>query len=88
MFFCSSPTVHTGMRFRSFREFVQFKEGLLLPDRPPARGLPRLNATPFTNDQRRKRTPKVIRPSKRLPSTIRKVADIVTLKPIPRLTFT
>lgn len=36
----------------TFREYVALREGLLLPDRPPSPGLPRINTTPFTNRRR------------------------------------
>jgi hypothetical protein len=36
----------------SFHEYVALREGLMLPDRPPVRGRPRLNTTPFTNKRR------------------------------------
>jgi hypothetical protein len=39
----------------SFRQFVALREGLLLPDKPPRPGLPRINTTPFQN-RRRTRT--------------------------------
>ncbi len=39
----------------SFRHFVALREGLLLPDKPPRPGLPRINTTPFQN-RRRTRT--------------------------------
>lgn len=40
----------------SFTEYMLVREGLL-PARPPAKGLPRINATPLTQAQRRKLAP-------------------------------
>jgi hypothetical protein len=34
--------------FLTFTEYVGLREGLLLPDKPPAPGLPRLNPFPAT----------------------------------------
>jgi hypothetical protein len=58
----------------TFREFVALREGLNLPDRPPAEGLPRINPSPATNAHRRRIKGD---PS---PPTARKVAEIVPQK--------
>jgi hypothetical protein len=56
----------------TFRQYVLMREGLLLPDRPPRAGLPRINTTPFQN-RRRTRTlgPRRVK-SARMP-TVQKV---------------
>jgi hypothetical protein len=41
----------------SFKAFVAMKEGLLLPDRPPAMGLSRINPFPTTNAHRKRMKP-------------------------------
>ncbi|MBY0513310.1 MAG: hypothetical protein K2P78_05295 [Gemmataceae bacterium] len=42
------------MSYRTFSEYVALREGLMTPDRPPAKGMSRVNALPITNDQRRR----------------------------------
>ena len=64
----------------TFREFVAMMEGLLAPDRPPATGLPRINAFPTTNAHRRR-----IKPDS-FPPTVRPVAEVVPPHLIPKLT--
>ena len=63
----------------TFREFVAMKEGLLAPDRPPAKGLPKINAFPITNSHRRRLKPNSV------PPTVRPVAEVVPPHLIPRL---
>jgi hypothetical protein len=63
----------------TFREFVAMQEGLLAPDRPPAKGLPRLNAFPTTNVHRRRLKPTSF------PPTVRPVAEVVLPHLIPKL---
>jgi hypothetical protein len=41
----------------SFKEFVAMKVGLLLPARPPAKGLSRINPFPTTNAHRKRMKP-------------------------------
>jgi hypothetical protein len=62
----------------TFREFVAMMEGLLAPDRPPAKGLPRINAFPTTNAHRRR-----IKPNS-LPPAVRPVAEVVPPHMIPK----
>jgi hypothetical protein len=50
------------MKFRSFREFVVAREGLLLPNRPPAPGVPRINTTPLSNARRARLVANPFRP--------------------------
>lgn len=42
------------MRPVTFAEYVRLREGLMLPDRPPAPGLSRINVFPATQAQRRR----------------------------------
>src|SRR5262245_2340342 len=56
---------------RTFREFVAMQEGLLAPDRPPAKGLSRINPFPTTNAHRRRLKPNSF------PPTVRPVAEVV-----------
>lgn len=37
------------------------REGVFLPDRPPASGLSKINATGMTNDKRKKLVPKLVK---------------------------
>lgn len=57
-FFIERMIVNTSMRFTSFIEYIQYREGLLAPDKPRWAGMPRMNTTPMTNQQRRKLLPK------------------------------
>lgn len=73
------------MRFASFQEYVEWREGLLMPDRAPLKGMIRLNATPFTNAQRKRlQTKKPKKPTPFAP-TIQKVAEIVPNKFVAKL---
>ena len=63
----------------TFREFVAMQEGLLAPDRPPAKGLSRINAFPTTNAHRRR-----IKPTS-FPPTVRSVAEVVPPHLIPKV---
>ena len=59
----------------SFRDYVLLREGILLPDRPPSPGLPRINVSPFTNRRRtttaRARMAKIARGKVRKPRMAR-----------------
>lgn len=46
------------MGFTSFREYVWLREGLLLPDRPAAPGMARLNPFPATQAQLKRLFPR------------------------------
>ena len=63
----------------TFRAFVAMQEGLLAPDRPPAKGLPRINPFPTTNAHRRRLKPNSF------PPTVRPVAEVVPPHLIPKL---
>jgi hypothetical protein len=62
----------------TFRAFVAMQEGLLAPDRPPAKGLSRISP-PTTNAHRRR-----IKPDS-FPPTVRRVAEVVPPHLIPKL---
>lgn len=64
---------------------AQHDEGLFLPDRPPLKGLPRINATPFTDAERKRFQAKPVKKAKPFAPTIKKVKEIVPNKMIPRL---
>jgi hypothetical protein len=63
----------------TFREFVAMREGLNLPDRPPSKGLSRINPFPTTNAHRRRIK------SNPFPPTVLRVAEIVPQNLIPKL---
>jgi hypothetical protein len=63
----------------TFRDFIAMREGLLAPDRPPAKGLSRINPFPTTNAHRRR-----IRLNS-FPPTVRPVAEVVPPPLIPKL---
>jgi hypothetical protein len=74
------------MEFLTFSEWLARRdEGLLLPDRPPLKGMPRINTTPFTDAQRKRLHVKPVKPPKPFAPTIRKVAEIVPQKLIPKM---
>ena len=74
------------MRFMRFSEWlIQRDEGLLLPDRPPLKGMSRINAFPGTDAQRKKLHVKPAKKPKPFAPTIRKVAEIVPQKLIAKL---
>ena len=66
------PTFHEWLARRD--------EGLFLPDRPPAKGMARINAFPGTDAQRKALHVKPANKPKPLAPTIRKVAEIVPSK--------
>ena len=73
------------MNFIPFKVYVELREGALLPDRPPAKGLSRINPFPTTNAHRRRLVPKPARKPNPFPPTVRPVAEIVPPKLIPKL---
>lgn len=73
------------MDFPTFKQYVEMREGVLLPDRPPAKGLSRINSFPTTNARRRRIIPKQARPMNLFPPTVRPVAEVVPQKLIPKL---
>lgn len=60
-------------------------EGLLLPDRPPLKGMSRINPLPCTDAQRKRLHPKPVKKPKPFAPTIRKVAEIVPQKMIAKI---
>lgn len=69
----------------SFKEFLAVQEGLLLPDRPPVKGLSRINPFPTSQAHRQRWHAKPVKPSKPFAPTIRRVAEVVPQKLIPKL---
>ncbi len=51
------------MAWMTFGKYLALREGVFLRDRPAARGLPRINPTPFTLDRLKKTIPRPLRPS-------------------------
>lgn len=69
------------MMHTTFKEWLaQRDEGFLLADRPPLKGLPRLNTTPFTDAQRKRFQPKTVKTIRPFAPTIQKVKVIVPNK--------
>jgi hypothetical protein len=62
--------------------FSEYIEGLLSPDRAPRAGLPRINATPFTNARRKRIAGKKARTPGWLKPTVR---EVVPRRLIPRI---
>ena len=74
------------MRYTTFSEWLARRdEGFFLPDRPPLKGMPRLNATPGTDTERKRLHPKKVKPPKPFTPTVRAVREIVPNKLIPKL---
>lgn len=48
------------MKYPSFHHYLVAREGALVPEKAPATGLPRLNATPFTSTERKRLKPKPV----------------------------
>lgn len=66
----------------TFHQYVALREGLLLPDKPPRPGLPRINTTPFQN-RRRTRTlkPRMVK-NARAPTV--KTVPVAKIRTVPR----
>lgn len=76
----------TGMKYTTFKEWLaQHDEGFLLPDRPPLKGMSRINALPVPNARRRRLHAKPVKKPNPFAPTIRPVAEIVPPKLIPNL---
>lgn len=74
------------MEFPTFTEWLARRdEGLLLPDRPPLKGMPRINAFPGTDAQRKALHVKPAKKPKPFAPTVRKVKEIVPNKFVARL---
>lgn len=86
LLFSDPARLNTSMKYTTFSEWLaQRDEGLFLPDRPPLKGMPRLNVTFGTDAQRRRLHPKKVKPSKLFPPTVRAVREIVPNKLISKL---
>jgi hypothetical protein len=72
------------MHFPTFKQYVEMREGLLLPDRPPAKGITRINPFPTTNAHRRRLKPRSPRIAPPFPPTVRAVAQVVPQHLIPQ----
>ncbi|MFO0800491.1 MAG: hypothetical protein U0804_23740 [Gemmataceae bacterium] len=73
--FVSAVSHHNyGMNFITFKQYVELREGLLLPDRPPAKGLSRIHPFPTTDAHRRRLKPKPVKVANPFTPTIRPVA--------------
>lgn len=78
--------LHTEMKHTTFTEWLAKRdEGYLLPNRPPLKGLPRINTTPLTDTQRKRLHPKPVKMPKPFAPTIRKVKEVVPNSMIPKL---
>jgi hypothetical protein len=74
------------MSFMKFSEWLARRdEGLFLPDRPPMKGMPRINSLPCTDEHRKKLHVKPAKKPKPFAPTIRKVAEIVPQKVVAKL---
>jgi len=73
------------MNFLSFKQYVEMREGLLLPDRPPAKGLTRINPFPTTDAHRRRLKPKPVKAPNPFKPTVRPVRQVVPNNLIPKL---
>ncbi len=79
----NAAALHTGMKDMTFKDWLaQQDEGLLLPDRPPRKGMPRINPFPTTDARRVRLRPS---PVKKFKPTVQKVKEIVPNKLIPKL---
>lgn len=82
MFTCISLDDEGKARWRGGR----YGNGqVLLPDRPPAKGLSRINPFPTTNAHRRRLKPKPFRRPNPFPPTVRAVPEVVPQNLIPKL---
>jgi hypothetical protein len=82
----NAVALHTGMMYTTFKEWLARRdEGFLLSDRPPLKGMSKINTTPNTDAQRRRLHPKKVKPPKLFQPTVRAVKEIVPNKLIPKL---
>jgi len=74
------------MKLPTFQEWLARRdEGLLLPDRPPLKGMIRVNTLPTTDAHRKRPHVKAVKKPKPFAPTVRKVKEIVPQKLIPKL---
>ena len=84
--FLNAAVLNIGMKHTTFSEWLaQRDEGFLQPDRPPLKGLPKINTTPFTDAQRKRFQPKPVNMVKPFAPTVQRVKEIVPNKLIPKL---
>lgn len=79
------PTRIYILDFPTFKQYVEMREGVLLPDRSPAKGLSRINPFPTTNAHRRRLKPNPFRRPNPFPPAVRAVPEVVPQKLIPKL---
>lgn len=85
LLFVASNRLPTTMKLPTFHEWLARRdEGLLLPDRLPAKGMIRINTFPTTDTHRKKLHPKPPKKPKPFAPTVRAVKEIVPNKLIPK----
>lgn len=84
--FSAPATLHTRMTNTTFKDWLaQHDEGFLLPDRPPLKGMSRINTFPSTDAQRKALHVKPAKKPKPFAPTVRAVKEIVPQKVIPKV---
>jgi hypothetical protein len=84
--FSHAARLHRGMKMMKFSEWLARRdEGFLLPNRPPRKGITRINAFPTTDGDRRRLHVKPAKKPKPFAPTVRAVKEIVPNKLIPKL---
>jgi hypothetical protein len=74
------------MKYMSFKEWLaQHDEGYMIPDRPPLKGMSRINPLPVTNAHRKRLHPKPVKLTNPFRPTVRKVIEVVPQRLIPKL---
>ena len=64
------------MSTHSFVEYVALWDGLLAPDRPPVKGMTRINTSPMTTDERLRLRPNLVSP----PAPVGRARQVVPTK--------
>lgn len=73
------------MKYTTFSEWLARRdEGFLLPDRPPRKGMTRINSFPTTDRHRRRLHVKPAKKPKPFAPTVRAVKEIVPQEMIPK----
>ena len=84
--FSNAAALTTGMMHTTFEDWLARRdEGFLLPDRPPLKGIPKINTTPRTDARRKWLHPKKVQPPNSFKPTVQMVKEIVPNKLIPKL---
>jgi hypothetical protein len=78
--------LHTIMM--TFSEFVAMKEGLVLPDRPTATGMSRINPFPTTDAHRKRIRSSPVKKAKPFAATVTHVSHVVSQRISPKLNTT